>query len=85
MIRTLFVLYICCIFFLLHQNQLLNVHPPWADNCVDANALCSLDELSGYSVRVLNIVIQQVVVQYVLKAEGHTILLGGHLLVMVVK
>ncbi len=49
MIRTLIVIYICCIFFLVASKSIAQCTPPSADNCEDANVLCSLDELNGYS------------------------------------
>jgi hypothetical protein len=56
--------------------------PPSSDKCEDANIICSLDELNGYTgVTTLIILIQQDVVHYVLREEEHIIPVGGPLFV----
>ncbi|MBK9717294.1 MAG: T9SS type A sorting domain-containing protein [Saprospiraceae bacterium] len=47
--RTIFALYIFCIFLIEPTQSNSQCTPPSADNCEDANVLCSLDELNGYT------------------------------------
>lgn len=42
---AIFLILILCT----RSNAIAQCTPPWADNCEDANVLCSLDELNGYS------------------------------------
>lgn len=47
--RTIFAIYIFCIFLIEPTQSNAQCTPPSVDNCEDANVLCSLDELNGYS------------------------------------
>lgn len=47
--RTIFALYIFCIFIIEPNQSIAQCTPPSADYCEGANLLCSLDELNGYS------------------------------------